>query len=551
MSISARGDAFAIREATVNTNRASLATSGFSYIIIACLLALFAVFNFIISRRTDDDYGVLRWIIMMPLSLIAGVSIACFLAFMSFVYTGYSLARVLHMFGIILVVSLLIFGSVTDPSEFDDIKPARIPIFLDSMFMITGFVVITYTFFLFTGNSVRLDNMNFLSAASFYILASLYYVSYASTTLATMLVDSVNRAGYEYDGLAYFGMSFMVYGAFVMFLLAGEALIMRVIGFRTGDLHTSFNTAPVEIHDAVNSTYTTGFFSLIIAVLIPVVSMWLLRDNITPVVQDDEVADAANMGWMVLAAFVAPLFALGMSQVVRGDFMGHWAMNLCSSIIVSVLTVVVAMNTIVWWTRTSVMLFLAITFAINIGVDFQSLGSSGKAIHYTLMVVLSHELAWLMDTDETSELNSMLMATMISVGFLMFDMYVHYQEGKSITAPLTVASFCIFRMLASLFGGGTPALESPESYEDYALQILMFFATMNILLNARLEALPPKELSGDNKRILAVMAGAIGAAAQYFIDNSDIMREWAIMSQAYTRDYRDSVRYEIEEIEFT
>lgn len=550
MSVSVRSDAFTIREATINTNRASLITSGFSYIVFACLLALFAVFNFIISRRTDDDYGVLQWIMMMPLSLITGVSIACFFAFLGFVYTGYSLARVLHMFGIILFVSLLMFGFVTDPSEFDDINPARIPIFLDSMFMITGFVVITYTFFLFTGNSVRLGNMNFLSTASFYILASLYYVSYASTTLATMLVDSVKRAGYEYDGMAYFGMSFMVYGAFVMFLLAGEALIMRAIGFHTGDLHTSFNTAPVEIHDAVNATYTTGFFSLIMAVLIPVVSMWLLRDNITPVVQDDEVSDAANMGWMVLAAFVAPLFALGMSQVVRGDFMGHWVMNLCSSIIVSLLTVVLAMNTIVW-TRTSVHFFLAIAFAINIGLDFQSLGSSGKAIHYTLMVIVSHELAWLMDTDETSDQNSMLMATMISIGFLMFDMYVHKQEGKSITAPLTIASFCLFRMIASLFGGGPPALESPESYEDYALQILMFFATVNILLNARLEALPPQELSDDNKRILAVIAGAVGAAAQYFIDDSDIMREWAIMSQAYTRDYRDSVRYEVEEIEFT
>lgn len=543
-----RSDAFSVRESAINTNRANLATSGFAYIIVACLIALFAVFNFILTKRTDDDYGVLRWITMMPLSLIVGVSIACFLAFLGFVYAGHSLARVLHMFGIVMVVSLLIFGFLVDPSEFDNINPARFPIFLDSMFMIAGFVVMTYTMFLFTGNSVRLDNMNFLSLASFYIMASLYFVSYASTTLSVALVDAVKRGGYEYSAAAYFGMCFLVYGAFVIFLLASEAVIMRIMGFHTGDLHTSFNTAPVEIHDAVDATYTTGFYSVISAVLVPVVSMWILRDNVTPMKQDDVLPDAENIGWFTLLALVAaPLSALGMSQVIRGDYMGHWVMNFVSSVIVSFMAVLVAMNTVVW-DKTSVMFLLAMGFALDIGLDFQSRGSSGQAVHYTLIAVLSHELSWFMDTDETSERDSLLMSTLISVLFLAFDMYVHNQEGKSITAPLTVISFSVFRMIASLFGDGPPALEKPESYGDYALQIIMFFAVTNILLNARLESLPANQLSVDNKRILAVVVGAAGAAAQYFLDDADILREWAIMSQAHTKDYRDSVRYEIEEL---
>ena len=543
-----RSDAFSIRESAVNTNRASLATSGFAYIIVACLIALFAVFNFILTKRTDDDYGILRWITMMPLSLVAGVTTASFLAFLGFVYAGHSLTRVLHVFGIVMVVSLLLFGFLVEPSEFDDINPARFPVFLDSMFMITGFVVMTYTLFLFTGNSVRLDNMNFLSMASFYILASLYFISYASVTISTTLVDAVKRGGYEYSSAAYFGMCFIVYSAFVIFLLASEAVMMRIMGFHTGDLHTSFNTAPVEIHDAVDATYTTGFYSVILAVLVPAVSMWVLKDNVTPMKHDSILPDAENIGWFALASLVvAPLFALGMSQIIRGDFMGHWVMNFCSSVLVSFMTVLVSMNTVVW-DKTSVMFLLAMGFALDIGLDFQSRGSSGQAVHYTLIAVIAHELSWFMDTDKTSERDSLLMSTAISVMFLMFDMYVHNQEGKSVTAPLTVISFSVFRMIASFFGDGPPALEKPESYADYALQILMFFSVTNILLNARLEALPTSQLSVDNKRVLAVIVGAVGATAQYFLDDADILREWAVMSQAHTKDYRDSVQYEIDEL---
>lgn len=516
---------------------------GFGYLIASVLIAMFAVFNYILINRENADYSVLKWLTMEPLSVTWGVLGMCFLLYLYLTSGGYTLDRFLTICAVMVVGGLMIWSYVSDSDEFDTITPAKIPKWDSIGHIVPVMAVIGYTYFLFLGGSVRLDRMDFFSVPSFMIMTSIYLMAYASMTVCSFLIDFA-RANDKYTGefAAYFFSVFAMYVVFALMLYAVEMIAVRLFGFNNGNFGAVYNMAPPSVHDSVEATYSTISIAMFFAFFVPAVCVWMLRDNIDDVGTDVRRENIVNMSvTSAMGLIIIPVISILLMNGVRGDHFGSWMMNLLVSFGVSLL-VFYSVFYGVDWTQQLYWFALAVLVAIDIGLDLANKGMTGLALHYAIVKEVIWNLSVLiMGCDEDAKTLQYGLFTLT----LIIDSRLRKRAGKTISPVATAFGYMIVTWFVTTHKRQVPQL--PAELHD-VMWVASDFAALNTAMNANLDGID--DLPVGVNVIAGLLIGMAMGYATKLIKSTDEFEDTINDGQKWAEQYKETLKEEKDEMKW-
>lgn len=528
---------------TTQLKQNGVVLDGFIYLVASVLIAMFAVFNYIVTNRECADYSILRWLLMEPLFVVWGVLCVCFAVYLILVTGGYTLDRFLIICAIMVVGGLLIWSYVSKPDEFDPITPAPIPKWYNMRYIVPVMVVLGYMYFLFLGGTVRLDRMGFFSVPSFVIMASIYLMAYASMTVCSFVVDfAQSNDRYVGDFATYFFAVFAMYVVFAAVLYAVEMIVVRVFGYSTGNFVKVYNMAPLSVHDSVEATYNMISVAMFFAFFIPAVCVWMLRDNIVGVDTDDRREGVVNMSVVsAIGLCLIPFVSILLMNGVRGDYFGSWTVNLLVALALSVCVLFMVFYGFDW-TEHLYLLALAVLIAVDIGVDLANKGMTGLALHYSIMRAVVHKISSAMT--ESYEDEQLMQYGLFS--FLLFvDGVIRKKLGKTLSPVSTTFGYTTM----TWFLGKKHSVSGDLPSELHGvMRACTDFAALNAGLNANFDGV--EDIPSSLSILVGFMVGLVTGYLLRELKRTDEFKGVVVDGQKWAEEYKHTITEETREVKW-
>lgn len=473
----------------VRSSHESVTIKGFTYLVIAALVSLVAVFNYVFTHRVSDNYTVAGWVTRVPLPVIFVSLGAGFLLLTALIYADHPIDRAITICGIIVCFALVMWTLMDTPAEFDGIAPPDIN---TNWFLVDHYTThiallctasVAWTYFIFLGGSARLDRLNFFSIASMCIIGTIYALSYSSMAISMSIVDMVQNGNYYgHDLMAYVLFGAVLFGCAVFVLFAIETMVKGATGYHRDDFVEVYNAAPKTVHDAVSSTYSAGFWCIIIGVAVPMACAWALRDNVLSASSERRNENWREIGNLFfLGAITIPVVTILIKNHSREGGVALWGVRTMESVIVSVV-VMLSMAMFQSWTSDRVNFLVMALLALNMGLDMVHRGKSGAALNYTTLFFVANEVSAMLVDDPIEQ----PLATAGLVAILMtLDAYFRDQSGASMAPPVFFISFAASYGAVQYING--PNTTGMEGEHKKAMELAFSFWVFNVFMNTTFE----------------------------------------------------------------
>lgn len=330
-------------------------------------------------------------------------------------------------------------------------------------------------------------------------------------------------------------------------VLLMETLIARFAG-PTGNIILAYNNTSVEVHDAAHASFDTIRWMIILALTIPMMCVWSLRDNVMDLSNYDEKTISERLVRTVsVSAVVIPLVTGLMAKVSSGDTHLGWLTNILLSVSVSVIigTTLLYSN---YWSRKEMYLAAGVIFALNLSHNLTLQGDTGEAFVYTFNFFVAVQLVRILteDTDLMEEQDILVAAIMCFMAAI--DVYLRKKGDRkysgAVLAAAVATSYALLKTDDDLkykwaLGQGFGSTGEVAEY-------VWFFMLLNVLMNMNvdhLEHIPERVTNGVIPIILGGLGGYVfgtvksSNAFETFLENA---RE---ISFSIDYDLREELKY--------
>lgn len=502
-----------ISECELTRNRHEGVTiKGFGYVVIAAIVAMLAIFNYIFTHRVSDGYTISGWMTRVPVLVVFSALGVGFLMLVTLVYAKHPIDRAITVCSLVVCFALVVWILTGKPTEFDGIAPPDIDmrkIFegdYSSHIATVCLASVAWTYFIFLGGSARMDRLKFFSVASMCIIGTLYTLSYCSMAISMTMVDVIQNGDYHGHGLlAYTLFGAILFGGAVFTLLAIETAVKNVSGYHSDQFANVYNAAPEYIHDAVKTTYSAGFWCIILAIVIPMACAWSLRENVLSASLEKRGSNWREIGNIFfLGALVVPSITVLLNNHSRVGGVAAWGVNVMESIVVSVI-ILYSTAMFQYWTPDRVYMLVALLIGLNIGMDFVHKGRTGEALNYTTVFYVANEVSKKILDDPVEQ--PLVTAGIVAV-LTLGDVYLRDAVGASMSAPMFFVSFAASYGVIQYMNGDNSTGISGE--HKGAMELAFSFWIFNIFMNSTFEYLA--HIPGYvTKIIMPIVTGVVGA----------------------------------------
>lgn len=485
---------------------------GFVFMVIAAIMAMLAIFNYIFTHRVSDGYTISGWIARVPLLVVFSALGAGFLLLVTLIYAQHPIDRAITVCSLMVCFALVMWVLMDKPTEFDGIAPPDISmggVFTNdysSHVATLCLASVAWAYFVFLGGSARLDRLKFFSVASACIIGTLYTLSYCSMVVSMTMVDVVQSGDYHGHGL----LVYILFGAIlfcgaVFTLFSIETAVKSVSGYHSDQFVNMYNAAPKYVHDSVASTHSAGFWCIILAVVIPMVCAWSLRENVLSAPVEKRNSNWRGIGNMfILGALAIPSVTVLLTNHSRDGGFTAWGVNVMESVVVSVITLF-SMAMFQDWTPERVSMLVAVLIGLNIGMDFVYRGRTGEALNYTTIFYVANEVSKKIVDDPVEQ--PLVTAGLVAV-LMAGDVYLRDVAGASMSAPMFFVSFAAsYGAIQYAYGENKTGIVGEHKG---AMELAFSFWIFNVFMNSTFEHL--EHIPGYVTHVvLPVLSGVVGA----------------------------------------